>query len=55
MLPKLQAFYFKALLPELASPRDGKCPGIREPGLWVRFQICMRTGNKVYYIYIYIC
>jgi len=42
MLPKLQAFYFKALLPELASPRDGKCPGIREPGLWVRFQICMR-------------
>ena len=33
MLPKLQAFYFKALLPELASPRDGKCPGIREPGL----------------------
>jgi hypothetical protein len=39
MLPKLQAFYFKALLPELASPRDGKCPGIREPGLWVRFQI----------------
>ena len=42
MLPKLQAFYFNALLPELASPRDGKCPGIREPGLWVRFQICMR-------------
>jgi hypothetical protein len=38
MLPKLQAFYFKALLPELASPRDGKCPGIREPGLWVIFQ-----------------
>jgi hypothetical protein len=43
MLPKLQAFYFKALLPELASPRDGKCPGIREPGLWV----CI-------YIYTYI-
>ena len=35
MLPKLKAFYFGALLPELAVPRDGKYPGIREPGLWV--------------------
>lgn len=35
MLPKLKAFYFEALLPELAVPRDGKYPGIREPGLWV--------------------
>ncbi len=35
MLPKLTAFYNKALLPELASPRNGKYPGIREPGIWV--------------------
>ena len=32
LLPKLKAFYFHALLPELAVPRDGKSPGIREPG-----------------------
>jgi hypothetical protein len=36
MLPKLKAFYVKCLLPELASPREGKHPGIREPGIWVR-------------------
>ncbi len=35
MLPKLTAFYNRALLPELASPRHGKYPGIREPGIWV--------------------
>ena len=35
MSPKLKAFYFKAILPELAFPRHGKSPGIREPGLWV--------------------
>ena len=35
MLPKLTAFYRNAILPELACPRDGKSPGIREPGLWV--------------------
>ncbi len=35
MLPKLKAFYFKAMLPELAAPRNGKLPGIREPGIWV--------------------
>ncbi|XP_050390274.1 uncharacterized protein LOC126809647 [Patella vulgata] len=35
MLPKLKAFYFKCLLPELAVPRYGKSPGIREPGNWV--------------------
>ena len=29
-LPKLKAFYFDALLPELASPRQGR-GGIREP------------------------
>ncbi|XP_062575148.1 uncharacterized protein LOC134237079 isoform X2 [Saccostrea cucullata] len=34
MLPKLKAFYDKAILPELACPRDGKSPGIREPGVW---------------------
>ncbi|CAG2236224.1 unnamed protein product [Mytilus edulis] len=34
MLPKLEAFYHKVLLPELASPREGKSPGIREPGIW---------------------
>jgi hypothetical protein len=34
--PKLEAFYRKALLPELASPREGKQPGIRDPELpWV--------------------
>jgi hypothetical protein len=32
MLPKLRAFYMQALLPELCCPREGKCPGIREPG-----------------------
>jgi hypothetical protein len=37
MLPKLKAFYHKALLPELAAPREGKCPGILEPGVWVGF------------------
>ena len=30
MLPRLKHFYFHALLPELASPRHGKVPGIRE-------------------------
>ncbi len=36
MLPKLQAMYTRVLLPELASPRHGKKPGIREPkeGNW---------------------
>ena len=38
MLPKLKAFYFTCLLPEIASPREGKCPGIREPGVWVRLR-----------------
>ncbi|VDI57174.1 Hypothetical predicted protein [Mytilus galloprovincialis] len=36
MLPKLETFYFLALLPELAAPRYNKSPGIREPGDWVR-------------------
>jgi hypothetical protein len=31
MLPKLLAFYHNCLLPELAAPRHGKSPGIREP------------------------
>jgi hypothetical protein len=39
MLPKLESFYNKVLLPDLASPRDGQSPGIREPGIWVRLQI----------------
>uniref|UniRef100_A0A8W8IIT7 Uncharacterized protein n=1 Tax=Magallana gigas TaxID=29159 RepID=A0A8W8IIT7_MAGGI len=34
MLPKLKDFYHTSLLPELASPREGKSPGIREPGVW---------------------
>jgi hypothetical protein len=34
MMPKLTKFYYKALLPELASPRHQK-GGIREPGQWV--------------------
>ncbi len=34
-LPKLEAFYMKALLPELALPRTNQVPGIREPGIWV--------------------
>ncbi|VDI11786.1 Hypothetical predicted protein [Mytilus galloprovincialis] len=34
MLPKLTAFYHSAILPELACPREGKSPGIREPGVW---------------------
>lgn len=38
MLPKLHAFYYKVLLPELCSPRKGKIPGIREPGIWVCIQ-----------------
>ena len=39
MLTKLESFYNKVLLPELASPREGQRPGIREPGIWVRLQI----------------
>ena len=31
MLPKLLAFFNKAMLPELACPRNGKHPGIRNP------------------------
>ena len=36
MLPKLTAFYTKALLPELAIPRLTK-GGIREPGKWISY------------------
>jgi hypothetical protein len=39
MLPKLQAFYMQGLLLELACPREGKSPGIREPGIWVSLKI----------------
>jgi hypothetical protein len=38
MLPKLTDFYNKSILPELAVPRHGKSPGIREPGVWVSFE-----------------
>ncbi|VDI10393.1 Hypothetical predicted protein [Mytilus galloprovincialis] len=34
MVAKLTAFYDLALLPEIASPRHKKYPGIREPGNW---------------------
>jgi len=36
MLPTVQAVYYKALLPELAVLKEGKVPGIRKPGIWVR-------------------
>ena len=36
ILPKLTAFYHKALLPDIVVPRHGKSSGIREPGVWVR-------------------
>ena len=39
MLPKLQTIYMQGLLPELACPRKGKSPGIREPGIWVSLKI----------------
>jgi hypothetical protein len=32
MLPRLSGFYHCAVLPELAVPRHGQYPGIREPG-----------------------
>jgi hypothetical protein len=51
MLPKLKAFYFSAMIPELAVPRFGKSPGIREPGKWVRHESlqgnCPHLGHKV--------
>ena len=31
MLVALSSFYFRALLPELAAPRQGKYLGIRDP------------------------
>ncbi|XP_069105065.1 uncharacterized protein [Argopecten irradians] len=34
MVPKHCAFYHKAILPELSSPREGKVPGIWETGIW---------------------
>ncbi|ESO87071.1 hypothetical protein LOTGIDRAFT_154561 [Lottia gigantea] len=34
MLPKLTAFYYTCLLPELCAPKYGKSSGIREPGVW---------------------
>ncbi|XP_063414164.1 uncharacterized protein LOC134696586 isoform X2 [Mytilus trossulus] len=46
MLPKLKAFYFNAILPELCSPRNGKSPGIREPGIWYIAPECTQPGKK---------
>ncbi|CAC5417646.1 unnamed protein product [Mytilus coruscus] len=43
LLPKLQSFYNKVILPELASPREGKSPGIREPGMWYVNQVKPKT------------
>ncbi len=31
---KLEGFYMKAMLPELAAPRHNQMPGIREPQVW---------------------
>ncbi|CAC5366257.1 unnamed protein product [Mytilus coruscus] len=42
MLPKPKAFYMEAILPELASPRHNKYPGIREPDNW--FQSDLAEG-----------
>ena len=48
ILPKLKAFYFKAMLPELAAPRHGKMPGIREPGIWVwLYYVLLLKGIKI--------
>jgi hypothetical protein len=50
MQPKLEAFYHQAMLPELASARQGKSPGIREPGVWVgERDIKMRTFHMTYF------
>ncbi|XP_071148268.1 uncharacterized protein [Mytilus edulis] len=46
LLPKLKAFFTKALLPELASPREGKSPGIREPGIWVSSILSLKSIQK---------
>ena len=45
ILPKLKAFYHKVLLPEIVLPRHGKTPGIREPGLWVRYQVKLKKNE----------
>ena len=42
ILPKLKAFYHKVLSPEIILPRYGKTPGIREPRLWVRYQVKLK-------------
>lgn len=51
MVPKLSAFYMKAILPELAVPRNGLSPGIREPDKpWVHIIPVIRlcTTHSVY-------
>ena len=44
MLPKLKAFYYEAMLPELASPLNGSPHGIREPGSWVGVKYFIAEG-----------
>jgi len=56
MLPKLESFYNKVLLPELASPREGQSPGIREPGIWVRLQMYKyKSGALSFYTCFVTC
>ena len=39
MLPKLERFYYKFLLPEIALPRYGTYTGIRQPAShWVSIE-----------------
>jgi hypothetical protein len=56
MLTKLESFYNKVLLPELASPREGQSPGIREPGKTSNLQIqkwCMFCYMYMYMHHIF--
>ncbi|XP_060568496.1 uncharacterized protein LOC132727107 [Ruditapes philippinarum] len=47
MIPKLKAFYFTHMLPELAVPRHGTLSGIRKPELpWFCGTSCKRSEKK---------
>ena len=51
MFTKLDRFYKVAVLPELAAPREGKYPGIREPGSdWVTIYN-IRDGDSLQDLY----
>jgi hypothetical protein len=51
MLPKLKCFFKLCMLPELAAPRNGLCPGIREPKQpWVSDIIQLALNNTPYYL-----